>query len=91
METTLTNAVGWLSALVLLATLVAQIAAQWRDKSGKGVSPWLFAGQLSASLGFVVYSTLTNNVVFVVTNSLMATVALFGQYTYYRNRRGTKQ
>ena len=82
--------IGWLSASALLITLVAQIVTQWRDRTSKGVSPWLFIGQLSASLGFIIYSVLVNNTIFIVTNALIAGVALFGQYTYYRNRR-TKQ
>jgi uncharacterized protein with PQ loop repeat len=80
-------AVGWLSAAILLATLIAQVAAQWRDHSSKGVSRWLFIGQLLASLGFILYSVLTHNSVFAVTNTLIAGVAVIGQYTYYRNRR----
>jgi len=86
-----TQVVGWLSAAVLLATLIAQVTAQWRDRSSKGVSRWLFRGQLLASLGFVVYSVLTRNAVFVVTNILIAAVAVIGQYTYYRNRRSVPQ
>jgi MtN3 and saliva related transmembrane protein len=82
-----TNAIGWMSATVLLVTLITQIAGQWRDHSSKGVSPWLFVGQLTASLGFVAYSVLTNNAVFVVTNLLIAAVAVFGQYTYVRNKK----
>ena len=85
-----TNAIGWASAGVLLATLITQIVGQWRDRSSKGVSPWLFVGQLTASLGFVAYSALTNNMVFVVTNLLIAAVAVFGEYTYLRNRRAKR-
>jgi MtN3 and saliva related transmembrane protein len=87
MSSTWISIVGWSSAGILLATLISQIVTQWRDRSSKGVSPWLFLGQLTASLGFVAYSALTHNTVFVVTNSVLAGVALFGQYTFYRNRR----
>ena len=79
--------IGWGSAAILLATLLMQIVTQWRDRTSKGVSPWLFVGQLAASLGFVAYSFRTDNMVFVATNSVLACVALLGQYTYFRNRR----
>ena len=84
------DAVGWLSAATLLATLVTQVVAQWRDRSSKGVSRWLFVGQLAASVGFIAYSALKNDPVFIVTNTLLAGVAVFGQYTFYRNRRASR-
>ena len=85
-----TELIGWASAAVLLATLTVQIAGQWRDRTSRGVSPWLFVGQLTASTGFIFYSVLVDNVVFVITNALIAAVALFGQYTYLRNRRSKR-
>jgi len=83
----MTDAVGWLSALILLATLTRQVLTQWNDRTSRGVSRWLFVGQLSASLGFIVYSLLLHNIIFVVTNALIAVVALTGQYVDRRNRR----
>jgi MtN3 and saliva related transmembrane protein len=83
----MTDAIGWISASILLATLVRQVLVQWHDRSSKGVSAWLFVGQLAASIGFIVYSALVDNLVFVVVNSLIAAVAIFGEYTYLRNRR----
>jgi len=91
MLTAWTDAIGWISACALMATLVAQIVTQWRDRTSKGVSRWLFVGQLTASLGFIAYSALVDNTVFIVTNALIALVAVFGQYTYYRNRRSPKR
>src|SRR5262245_47396659 len=82
-----TQFVGWASAAVLLATLIAQVFEQWRDHTSKGVSPWLFVGQLAASAGFIFYSVLTKNVVFIVTNVLIAGVAVLGQLTYLRNKK----
>lgn len=69
---------GWCSSITLLATIVAQIAQQWRKGSSKGVSPWLFTGQTAASLGFTFYSVLLKNWVFTVTNSAMVVSALVG-------------
>src|SRR3954468_18490024 len=88
----LTEAVGWISAAVLLATLVRQVYVQWHTEEVQGVSRWLFRGQIAASLGFVVYSVLVENWVFVVTNALIALTALVGQARFwYRSRRGTGQ
>jgi len=79
--------IGWGSALVLTATLGWQVWIQWRNRSTEGVSRGLFAGQILASIGFVAYSVLVDNVVFVVTNSLILGVAVLGQCVVSRNRR----
>lgn len=73
---------GWMSSLILLATLAGQVAQQWRSRSVAGVSPWLFFGQISASSGFVVYSALIGNKVFIVTNSLILLTAIIGQLIF---------
>ncbi len=70
--------VGWFSSAVLLATLSAQIYKQWRAKSVQGVSKWLFAGQMTASLGFTIYSLSLRNWVFVVTNALLLVAGITG-------------
>ena len=54
----LIDALGWFSSALLLVTIGVQVTKQWRDKTSKGVSPWLFIGQMAASTGFVVYSAL---------------------------------
>jgi len=72
------QALGWASSLVLLFTIAAQIHKQWRERSAKGVSPWLFVGQTAASVGFTVYSALTGNWVFTVTNALLLVSAVCG-------------
>ena len=82
-----TDIVGWAAALILLVTISSQVYQQWKTRSTKGVSPWLFAGQLAASLGFTVYSALVENTVFVVTNALMLLSAIVGQFLYWRNAR----
>ena len=75
--------VGWASSGILLVTLITQIYKQWRLDSHKGVSKWLFIGQLAASVGFTAYSVGTGNVVFIVTNSFLAASAVLGIYIYY--------
>jgi MtN3 and saliva related transmembrane protein len=79
--------IGWASAVILLATIGRQVDSQWRSGSTQGVSKWLFIGQLAASFGFVIYSWLLNNWVFVVTNSLMLITAIVGQIIFSRNKR----
>jgi MtN3 and saliva related transmembrane protein len=82
----MTEAVGWLSSLILLSTLAQQIWTQWRERSTKGVSKWLFVGQSAASVGFTVYSVLVENWVFVVTNALILVSAIVGMLLTYRHR-----
>ena len=81
------DVIGWLSAIVLLATLGRQVYTEWRSGSVKGLSRWLFVGQLCASIGFVAYSWLLHNWVFVVTNALILATAILGELAYLHNRR----
>lgn len=81
---------GWAASAILLATLARQVYVQWRDKRTDGVSSWLFIGQMTASVGFAVYSWLIGNWVFVVTNIMLILTAVIGQLIYRRNvRHGT--
>lgn len=83
----MTDAIGWLSSAILLATLVRQVVKQWHEGSSEGVSRWLFVGQIAASLGFTTYSLLVANWVFVVTNALILCDAVAGQVIVLRHRR----
>lgn len=85
------DVIGWISSIVLLITIVSQIAKQWRERSGKGVSTWLFIGQAAASLGFTVYSALIANWVFTVTNGLMLLSAILGWIltVHFKHHPGT--
>lgn len=84
--------IGWVSSIVLVLTIGRQVQKQWQAGTSEGVSKWLFIGQLTASLGFTVYSVLIRNWVFVVTNALMLANALTGflvvQHHRRRKRRG---
>ena len=82
----MTELIGWISTLILCATISRQVYAQWRTKSTAGVSRWLFAGQLAASVGFVVYSFLLDNWIFVFSNVFLLFTALLGQVLYTKNR-----
>lgn len=83
----MTDLIGWLSTAVLILTIGRQAFTQWKERSTAGVSRWLFVGQLVASTGFVVYSALLGNLVFVVSNILLLVIALAGQLMYLRNKR----
>ena len=78
---------GWAASAVLIATLGRQVFVQWRERTTEGVSSWLFIGQLTASVGFTVYSWLIGNWVFVFTNSVLLLTAISGQLIFRRNRR----
>ncbi|MFD0740376.1 hypothetical protein ACFQZQ_13915 [Lysobacter koreensis] len=79
--------IGWGASAVLIATLVRQIHTQSKDENAKGVSRWLFAGQILASLGFIAYSWMLHNWVFIVTNTIILLTAITGQVMVARKRR----
>lgn len=81
------NLIGWAATTVLLLTLVRQIVKQVTDDGADGVSAWLFVGQITASLLFVIYSWLVDNIVFVVTNSLILLTAVVGQIVVSRKKK----
>ena len=83
----LAEIIGWTSAIILLLTIGRQVYTEWRERSSRGLSKWLFVGQLAASAGFIVYSWLKNDWVFVVTNFLLLLTAGIGQFIYLRNKR----
>jgi MtN3 and saliva related transmembrane protein len=81
------DVIGWVSSITLLITLGQQVRRQWVSRESRGVSTWLFVGQLMASAGFSVYSLLLGNWVFLTTNLLLVINALLGQWVTLRNRR----
>lgn len=70
--------IGWGASAILVLTIGTQIYKQWRAGSSKGVSHWLFIGQMAASAGFAVYSVMLDNKVFIFTNSVMLLSAALG-------------
>jgi catechol 2,3-dioxygenase-like lactoylglutathione lyase family enzyme/uncharacterized protein with PQ loop repeat len=79
--------IGWLASSVLVVTLAYQVFNQWSSGTSKGVSPWLFVGQLVASGAFTVYSVMIDNTVFVVTNGLLVLSAVTGLSVLLWHRR----
>ena len=82
----MTNAIGWASSFILLITVIIQIRRQWQTGSNKGVSKWLFIGQLTASVGFLIFSILTKNLVFTITNAMLTLGNLGGIVIFFKNR-----
>jgi MtN3 and saliva related transmembrane protein len=78
---------GWGSSLILLATLIRQVYTQWRSGATEGLSKWLFVGQCTASLGYIVYSFLLHNWVYVSSNIAILVTAIVGETLFLRNRR----
>ncbi|MFY0564128.1 hypothetical protein ACN28E_09780 [Archangium lansingense] len=81
------EAIGWFSSFVLVLTISNQVYKQWKSGTSKGVSKWLFVGQITASTGFTIYSVMVGNWVFVVTNALMLLSALVGIVIVVKHRR----
>ena len=83
----MTEAIGWISSVILVLTIGKQVFKQWHEGSSEGVSKWLFVGQMAASLGFTIYSWLVSNWVFVVTNAVMLVNGLLGLLIVLHHRR----
>ncbi len=81
------DVLGWVSSAILLATLLSQIYKQWKQGTSKGVSKWLFIGQLATSVGFTIYSIAKGDLVFIVTNALLTASAILGIYIYFHFRK----
>ena len=82
----MTEFIGWSASVILLITIITQVRKQWRTGTNEGVSKWLFVGQVASSVGFTVYSILTGNMVFIVTNAVLLLSNIAGVYIYFRNR-----
>lgn len=82
-----TELIGWGASALLLMTIISQLVKQWRARTSEGVSYLLFVGQILASVGFVAYSALIGDAVFIVTNALMLASALVGLGITWRFKR----
>ena len=86
----MTDVLGWACSFLLVLTISKQVYTQWTSRSTKGVSKWLFIGQMIASAGFTLYSVLVHSWVFVVTNGMMCILATVGLAILLHHRRGEK-
>ena len=78
---------GWSASVILLLTIGSQIFRQWKAGTSKGVSRWLFIGQIAASVGFSAYSFMVGDYVFIATNLLMLLSAVVGLSILVHHRR----
>jgi hypothetical protein len=81
------DVIGWAASAILVLTLSRQIYTQAQDDTARGVSRWLFIGQIVASIGFIAYSWLVHNWVFIVTNSIVLGTGIVGQIVVGRKTR----
>lgn len=86
----MTQIIGWLSSVVLVLTLTKQVYKQWDEGSSKNVSKWLFIGEMVSSVGFIVYSVLLQNWVFIITNILIFFSAVAGGLIVLKHRQREK-
>jgi uncharacterized protein with PQ loop repeat len=87
-----TEILGWVSSVILLATLIKQVYKQWKEGTGEGVSNWLFVGQVFSSIGFTIYSYMVGNWVFTVTNAILVVNNFIGLgLTFYLKRKNKKK
>ena len=80
------DVIGWTASVVLLTTIGRQVYTQWKSGKSAGVSKWLFIGQMAASTGFIIYSLMLKNWVFVVTNVFMLVTACIGQILFLHSK-----
>jgi MtN3 and saliva related transmembrane protein len=78
---------GAASGGLVLLTLSYQVWKQWRDRVVHGVSRWFFVGQTAGSIGFVAYSYLVHNGVFLATNILILASAIAGEAVLLINKK----
>ena len=79
--------IGFASSFILLMTVGKQVYKQWSDGTSEGVSKYLFIGQITASIGFLIYSIMKNDMVFIITNGLMVLNSLVGIAILWHHRR----
>jgi len=78
---------GWISSLVLVATLSRQLYTQWKARSVEAVSKWLYVGQFVAEIGFIIYSWSVRNWIFVFTNVILLLENILGLWMLIFHRR----
>ena len=85
------QSIGWASSVVLLTTLLRQVYTQAKSHNVSGVSRWLFIGQVSASVGFTIYSLLLHNWVFATSNIAILMTAIAGEAIYLHNKHAQRE
>ena len=70
--------IGWAAVVALFLTMSGQAWKQWRDRVKHGIGKFFFAGQVTASALFLLYSVLTGDKVFIVGNAMVLAAAVAG-------------
>ena len=83
----MTQLIGWAASGILVATIGWQVAKQWREDTSRGVSIWLFGGQITANALFLTYAALTGDMVFMVANALLLVTSLLGLGLKFHHNR----
>ena len=78
--------VGWAAVVALFLTMAGQAWKQWRDKVTRGIGKFFFAGQVTASSLFLVYSAMLGDRVFVVGNAMVLAAAIAGGLILWWNK-----
>jgi hypothetical protein len=81
---------GWLSSFILCLTIGKQLHTQYKQGTSQGVSKWLYLGQFMAEIGFIAYSLIVRNWVFVFTNSVLLLENVAGVLLIRHQRRRKK-
>jgi len=79
--------IGFASSFILVLTIAKQVYKQYKEGKSEGVSKWLFIGQMAASFGFLTYSVMKRDSVFIVTNALMVLNGFIGLAIVLKHRR----
>lgn len=79
--------IGFASSFILVLTIGKQVYKQYKEGKSEGVSKWLFIGQMAASLGFLTYSVMKRDSVFILTNALMVLNGFIGLAIVLKHRR----
>ena len=70
--------IGWTASVVLVATIGWQVLKQWREQTSRGVSLWLFIGQMTANSLFLAYALIIGDLVFMTANAFLLATSLVG-------------
>ena len=86
----MTQVIGWTASAVLVVTIGWQVLKQWREQTSRGVSLWLFVGQMTANGLFLAYAAMIGDVVFMTANGLLLATSLLGLLTKLYHARRSK-
>ena len=87
----MTQAIGWAAAAVLVLTIGSQVYKQWHDETSKGVSLYLFLGQMTANALFLTYAAITGDLVFMVANGLLLVTSIVGLSIKLKHGRAARR